>query len=104
MTASTHPSDTQRPAHVGEPKRLAAYTIGEETRVLYGQRINGVVRISDHPADGRPGQRYVIERGLEQDGYGAVQALVADYITQAAKHRCIPAVNVPIDRYLGAFA
>lgn len=57
-------------------------TSGE--RVIYGQRINGIVRITDRPADGQ-GRAYLIERGLEQDGNSALKALVADYTGQAAE-------------------
>ncbi len=104
MTASAPQRSARRSPKVGEPIQLAEYTIGEDTRVLIGRRIDGTVRVSDHPADGRPGRRYVIERGLEQDGYGALQALVTDYLAQAAKHGKIPAAHVPIDAYLAALA
>jgi hypothetical protein len=105
MTTTTQPTAGSRPAgNVGQPSRLASYTIDEQTRVLWGQRIDGVVRVSDHPEDGQPGRRYIIERGLEQDGYGALLALVQDYIAQAVKHRSIPAVSTPVDRYLAALA
>ena len=105
MPTTTH-TTANSPAteNVGQPRRLASYTIADQTRVLWGQRIDGVVRISDHPEQGQPGRRYVIERGLEQDGYGALLALVEDYIAQAVKHRCIPATNTPVDRYLAALA
>ena len=68
---------------VGERVELARYTVTAGERVLYGQRINGVVRVTDRPAAGR-GRSYLVERGLEQDGYSALKALVADY-TQAAR-------------------
>jgi hypothetical protein len=68
---------------VGERVELARYTITAGERILYGQRINGVVRVTDRPAAGR-GRSYLIERGLEQDGYSALKALLADY-TQAAR-------------------
>ena len=68
---------------VGERVELDRYTVTGGERVLYGQRINGVVRVTDLPAAGR-GRSYLIERGLEQDGYAALKALVADY-TQAAR-------------------
>ena len=68
---------------VGERVELGRYTVTGGERILYGQRINGVVRVTDLPAAGR-GRSYLIERGLEQDGYAALKALVADY-TQAAR-------------------
>jgi hypothetical protein len=36
---------------VGERVELCRYSISDGERVLYGQRIKGVVRITDRPAD-----------------------------------------------------
>jgi hypothetical protein len=56
---------------------------------LCGQRINEVVRIVDCPADG-VGRAYLVERGLEQDGYSALKALIADYLLQARQLDAVP--------------
>ena len=64
----------------------------------HGQRINGVVRVTDNPAGGR-GRAYLVERELEQDGNAALQALVADYVEQAKRHGEIP-MHIPLGRYL----
>ena len=76
---------------VGERVELARYTIPAGERVLYGQRILGVVRISDVPASGC-GRSYLVERGLEQEGAGAsaaLRALIDDYLGQArGSRRC----------------
>jgi hypothetical protein len=41
--------------------------------VLYGQRVNGIVRVTDVPV--APGGRaYLVERELEQDGNAAARA------------------------------
>ena len=45
---------------VGERVELARYRISTGERVLYGQRIAGVVRITDVPA--RAGRAYLVER------------------------------------------
>jgi hypothetical protein len=74
---------------VGERVELARYTIGDRERVLYGQRINGVVRVTDRPLGGR-GRSYLVERGLERDGYSALKALVADYIRLAQRLGEVP--------------
>ena len=74
---------------VGERVELARYTVTGGERILYGQRINGVVRVTDRPA-GRSGRSYLIERGLERDGYSALKALVADYTAQADRLDEIP--------------
>ena len=76
--------------HVGERVELARYTISAGERVLYGQRINGMVRITDIPTRG--GRAYLVERGLEHDGYLALKALVADYLDQASEFDAIPMV------------
>lgn len=67
---------------VGERVELNRYTANGRKRVIYGQRINGVVRLTDRPAYGK-GRSYLIDSGLEQDGYAALKALVADYLRQA---------------------
>jgi len=77
------------PASVGERVELARYTVSGGERILYGQRINGVVRVTDRPSGAR-GRSYLIERGLERDGYAALKALVADYTSQAERLDAIP--------------
>jgi hypothetical protein len=90
MTTSTvtEPSRRRRPI-VGERVELAHYTIAAGTRVLYGQRVDGVVRLIDRPLDGQ-GRSYLVERELEQDGNDALTALVADYIQQSRVHDQVP--------------
>jgi hypothetical protein len=68
---------------------LARYTFAGGERVLYGQRVNGAVRVTDRPAEG-PERAYLVECGLEGDGYSALEALVADYIVQAGRLDEIP--------------
>jgi hypothetical protein len=78
-----------RRIQVGERTELARYSAGSRDRVLYGQRIDGRVRITDRPASGA-GRSYVVERELEQDGHGALKALVADYLEQARELGDVP--------------
>jgi len=79
--------------HVGQRVELARYRISAGERILHGQRINTVVRITDTPTD--PGGRsYLVDRGLEEDGYSALKALVADYV-QESEQRDEPAILVP---------
>ena len=47
----------------GQRTELARYDVNGGERVLYGQRINGCVRITDRPAAG-PGRSYLVEREL----------------------------------------
>jgi len=79
----------QKSDDVGELTELERYTISSGERVVYGQRISGCVRVTDRPASGS-GRSYLIERELEQDGYEALKALVADYIAQAQQLGRIP--------------
>ena len=101
MTALTNTTTTlARPAgRTGDRVELARYTITAGTRVLLGQRVNGSVRVSDHPADGR-GRAVLVERGLEQDGNAALWALVDDYLQQATLYDQVPMLASPVDRYL----
>lgn len=50
----------------------------------YGQRVDGVVRVTDVPIGTRD-RAYLVERGREQDGYSAVKALVADYLREVQR-------------------
>jgi hypothetical protein len=84
---------------IGERVELARYTITAGTRVLVGQRVDGTVRVSDHPADSR-GRAVLVERGLEQDGNAALVSLVNDYVQQATLHDQVPMLASPVDRYL----
>lgn len=71
---------------------LARYTVSAGERVVYGQRVDGVVRVTDVPARAG-GRAYLVERELEQDGShanAALQALIADYLRQARWLDAVP--------------
>ena len=71
---------------------LARYSVTAGDRVLYGQRVDGVVRITDVPHGGG-GRAYLVERGLEEEGSNAnaaLQALIADYLRQARVLDAVP--------------
>ncbi|MGH2968054.1 MAG: hypothetical protein ACRDK0_03145 [Solirubrobacteraceae bacterium] len=70
-----------------ERVELGRYTITAGERVVYGQRIRGVVRLVDVPAEGR-GRRYLIERELTC--MAELEAIVADYLDQAARWTRFP--------------
>ena len=72
----------------GERIELGRYTIDTGERVVYGQRVLDVVRLVDVPADGN-GRRYVIERGLTC--MAELEAIVADYLHEAARWNAVPA-------------
>jgi hypothetical protein len=92
------PAPKRKTPEVGPRTVLARYTIAGRARVVFGQRVDGVVRVSDCPT-GAGGRSYLVERGLEQDGNRALKALIADYLDQAERHQTIP-VLVDADRYL----
>jgi hypothetical protein len=97
MTTTTIPRRPSVP--VGHRVELARYTVPAGERVIWGQRVDGVVRVTDCPARGR-GRAFLVERELERDGNAALQALIADYVTVAEGLQAIPMANVPLDRYL----
>ncbi len=71
----------------GRPKRLATYTADVGERMLVGQRTEGVVRISDLPADGQ-GRSYLVEP--EIGSTAEIEALVADYLAKAEQLGWVP--------------
>jgi hypothetical protein len=87
---------------VGERVELARYRVSSGERVLYGQRVHGVVRVADHPATGG-GRCYLVERELEQEGagaYAALKALVVDYLDQAQLLGKVPMAGSVVRHYL----
>jgi hypothetical protein len=86
---ATVTSDRQCGA-TNEPVELARYTVATGERVVLGQRVLGVVRLVDVPAEGR-GRRYLIERELTSRA--ELEAIVADYLDQAARWDAIPAAG-----------
>jgi hypothetical protein len=91
---------TARPSGVGERTELARYSVSAGERVIYGQRINGCVRITDRPASAI-GRSYLVERECQQDGYSALKALVADYIAQSRELDEVPMASSVIASHLG---
>ena len=87
-TTATH---TARATATSERVEFGRYTTtGDGERVVYGQRVLGVVRLVDAPADGT-GRRYIIERELTL--MAELEAIVADYLEQAARWDTIPAAG-----------
>jgi hypothetical protein len=80
---------SKRQSRVGERTELARYRVKSGERVLYGQRINGRVRITDRPLSGQ-GRSYLVEGELERDGYAALKALVVDYLEQGRELDDVP--------------
>ncbi len=74
QATATDESSTARPS------LLARYTTREGERILVGQRVDGVVQITDRPL-GRSGRPYLVETGI--CSMGELAALVADYKARA---------------------
>ena len=95
MTTPTVTETRRHGGRVGERVELARYRTTDGERILYGQRVDGVVRVTDLPAHGR-GRAYLVERELAQDSYGALQALVCDYVQQAELLADVPMAVSPL--------
>jgi hypothetical protein len=87
---TTIPQTTRPSGATNARVELGRYAISAGERVIYGQRVLGVVRLVDVPAAGR-GRRYLIERGLTS--MAELEAIVADYLEQAARWDAIPAAG-----------
>jgi hypothetical protein len=68
-------------ARVGERVELARYTTSSGERIVFGQRVDGVVRVTDKPV-GR-GRSFLVERGLASKA--ELDALVSDYVEQSER-------------------
>jgi hypothetical protein len=90
-------------AGVGARVELARYTVPAGQRVIWGQRVDGVVRLTDCPARGH-GRAYLVERELEQDGNDALNALLADYLAVAENRQAIPMATSALQSVLERFA
>jgi hypothetical protein len=103
MTA-TATTDTSAAARTGgELRELARYTTATGTeRVLGGQRVDGVVVLTDHAlAGGEPA--YLVEQGLEQEGHGAnaaLNALIADCLAQVDRYNDCPMRHTAVEAVL----
>jgi hypothetical protein len=77
---------------------LARYTAGGEPRIVYGQRVDGLVRVTDRPA-GSGGRVYLIERGLQLKS--ELDGLLADYLAQASRLDAVPMSVCPVESLVG---
>jgi hypothetical protein len=84
-------TETRRAGQTNERVEFVRYTVGTAgERVIFAQRVLGVVRLVDDPVSGE-GRRYVIERELTT--MAELDALVADYLEQAQMWDVIPAAG-----------
>src|SRR5450755_2080292 len=78
---------------VGPRTELARYTVPAGERVIYGQRVDGIVRLVDRPA-ALGGRAYLIDRGLETKS--ELDALIADYLATAQRLQAVPMSESPV--------
>lgn len=86
-------------ARGGEPVELGRYTVTTGERILRGQRVGGLLYVTDRPASGS-GRSYLVERGLDPRARSALRALVADYTRQAADLDQVPMAASVVRRTL----
>ena len=89
MSPATQPRGQTNPR-----VELAHYRITSGERLICAQRVDGHVRLTDIPAS-EHGRRYLIERGLSS--MRELEAIVTDYLHQAARYDAIPAEPVYLD-------
>jgi hypothetical protein len=85
-----HPAPPQAPS-VGALVELSRYRVATGERIVRGQRILGVVRVTDAPADGQ-GRTYVVERGLTSKA--ELAGVVGHYVEQARRWEDIPLLHL----------
>jgi len=74
-------STTATHTQTGKPTLLATYQCDEGERQLIGQRVDGIVRITDRPTRG--GRSYLVEEGITT--MAELQAVLEDYLTKAER-------------------
>jgi hypothetical protein len=87
MTTATAAVDTDG---TGTRREMARYRIASGERAIHAQRVDGAVRLTDKPAAGS-GRSYLIESDLHV--MVELEAIVADYLEQAAIWNVIPAAG-----------
>lgn len=92
MLVDTSPAPADAPVSktgTNDPVERARYTVGGRERVLWAQLVQGRVCLTDAPPEGQSGRPYLIEDDLAV--MDELNAIVADYLAPAKKHRGIPA-------------
>jgi hypothetical protein len=89
---------------LGERRELGRYTVAAGERILYGQRLDGIVRITDRPAAKvtKTNRAYLVESAV--DSKAELDAIVADHLHEAARLQVVPAAAMPFDRFLADLA
>jgi hypothetical protein len=105
VVSSHRPAPRTAGAKVGERVELARYTVANGgERILFGQRIDGRVRVTDRPAGPVDQQHraHLVENDLESKA--ELDALITDYLARAQQLQVIPAAAIPFDLALAELA
>lgn len=76
-------------AGTNDPVERGRYTVGDNERVLWAQRVEGRVCLTDGPPAGQRGRCFIVEDNLTV--MDELDAIVIDYLGQATKYGGIPA-------------
>ncbi len=82
MTTTHTPQPTTTTTAAGQRVELARYDSDTGTRLLIGQRIDGIVHVFDEPASGNQ-PTFTVETHLDTNS--ELQALVDDYLAKAKR-------------------
>jgi hypothetical protein len=105
IVSSHRPASRKTGPVAGERVELARYTVARGgDRILYGQRVDGKVRVTDRPAGTvtAESRAHLVDNDL--DSRAELNALVADYLAEAQRLQMIPAAAIPFDIALAALA
>jgi hypothetical protein len=98
ISSSHQPTLRKAGPAVGERVELARYTVTDGgERILFGQRVDGHVRVTDRPAGPVDEQHraHLVENDLESNA--ELDALVNDYLVRAQQFQVVPAAAIPFD-------
>jgi hypothetical protein len=105
IVSSHRPAARQTGPVAGERVELARYTVARGgDRILFGQRVDGKVRVTDRPAGEVTAENraHLVDNDLESKA--ELDALVADYLAEAQRLQMIPAAAIPFDIALAVLA
>jgi hypothetical protein len=83
---------------------LGSYWTSNGTRTLYARRNGSSTYITDAPSNNGTDRTYLVDEIPDLDGQGAVEALIADYLSQARQTRSIPMAHTIVDTAEGRAA
>jgi hypothetical protein len=105
IVSSHRPAPKPAGPIAGERVELARYTVAcGGDRILYGQRVDGKVRVTDRPAGQVTAENRARLIDNDLNSKSELDALVADYLAEAQRLQTIPAAAIPFDIALADLA